>query len=342
MHSTLFDVKALVDTNTAGKNTEEICLGVTIRVPIVSKLSEALSTKPKVAILTSEPNEDSLRSIISLIRNRVDIINPTFEFLNKNNAIRDLAKSFKVRLIDLRDFNYERSWTNGSILDIKAKVVFVSGTDCGLGKRTAAFELSEEAKKRGIKAAFAATGQTGIMLGCDNGIIFDAIPTNYCAGAVEKLIVDLDKRGFELIFLEGQASLMHYAFSSSIALLHASNPHAVLLVHDPDREYHAEFDKSPIYKMCDLNREIRIIENLYLPGGNRFKVVGIPTIGNKNIEKLHKQIDLPIADVRQPGGPAYLLRQILQHLKQTYNWFPKVSNSSVEKPNNLIFESIRN
>ena len=125
MHSTLFDVKALVDQDTAGQNTNEICQGVTKQVPIYGSLKEALLVKPKVAILIDDPKNDNLKDIITLIRNRVDIINPTFEFLNKNNAIVELAKSFKVKLIDLRDYKYVKRWPDGSILNIKAKVVFV-------------------------------------------------------------------------------------------------------------------------------------------------------------------------------------------------------------------------
>jgi uncharacterized NAD-dependent epimerase/dehydratase family protein len=208
------------------------------------------------------------------------------------------------------------------MVNINAKVVFVSGTDCGLGKRTAAFELTQEARRRGINAAFAATGQTGLMIGCDGGIILDAILNEHCAGAVEELIVKIDKKGFELIFLEGQASLMHFGGSNSIVLLHASNPHAIVLVHDPSRKYHAAYGNSPIYKMCSLQREIDLIEGLYLPEGNRYKVVAIPGIGEKNIRALRQLTNLPIADVRIPGGSSIILDAVLKHLETTYNWIP--------------------
>ncbi len=327
MHSKLFNVISLIDRNTAGMDTSKICQGVSKKIPIFATLKEALNLNPRVAILSREPNEEDIEDILTMIRHKIDILNPTFEFLNENALLKNEAANHNVRLTDLRNYDYVKRWADGSILDIKSKVVFVSGTDCGLGKRTAAYELTEEAKKRGIKAAFAATGQTGIMLGCEDGIIFDAVPTNYSAGAVEKLICDLDKKGYDLIFLEGQASLMHFGGSTSITLLHAGNPHAILLVHDPEREYHAEFGKSPIMKMCSLTREIEIIENLYLPGGNHFKVVGIPTIGKERIKKIKEISDLPTADVRQTGGPAILLDAVLNHLKKHYKWAP-VPNSA--------------
>jgi uncharacterized NAD-dependent epimerase/dehydratase family protein len=323
MHSKLFDVVALVDKHKAGQDTSKICPGVTKQVPIYNTLHEAVQHEPKVMILIGEPSEKNLDEIKECIKHGLDIINSSFVFLRDFPELIDMAEQYNVRLWDLRDV--KRIWKSptGSILDIKAKVVFVTGTDCGLGKRTAAYELVQEAKLRGIRAAFAATGQTGLMLGCDGGIILDAILNEHCAGAVEELIVNLDSKGFELIFLEGQASLMHFGGSNSIVLLHASNPHAIVMVHDPTREFHAAYGTSPIYKMCRLQREIDVVESLYLDGGNRYKVVAVPTIGNDNLKEVKKITNLPVADVRKPGGPAIILDAVIDHLEKVYSWAPE-------------------
>jgi len=315
MHSTVFNIVGLVDRYKAGQDTSKICSGVRTKVPIYKTISEALYHNPKVMILMGDPGINNLEDIKFCIKNDLDIINSSFVFLKDFPELVELAKRQEVRLIDLRDIPRVGRWPDGSILNIKAKVVYVTGTDCGLGKRTAAVELTREAKKRGINAAFAATGQTGLMIGCDDGIVFDAISTNYSAGAVEKLIVDLDKKGFDIIFLEGQASLMHYGGSTVLTLLHASNPHAIVVVHDPKRIYHVEYGNSEIFKKCGLEREIGLIQSLYLPGGNKYKVVGICTIGNDNIQTIKKQVDLPVADVRQENGPSIILDAILNHLR---------------------------
>jgi uncharacterized NAD-dependent epimerase/dehydratase family protein len=335
MHSKVFNTVALIDRDKAGQDTSKICPGVTKKVPIYSRIEEALKLNPKVAILIGDPSEENIHEIKQCICNGMDIVNSSFVFLNDFPELVELASKNRKLLIDLR--NVKRKWEmpDGSILNIKAKVVYVTGTDCGLGKRTAAYELTQEAKKRGIKAAFAATGQTGQMIGCEGGIIFDAISTNFAASAVEQLIVEIDKKGYELIFLEGQGGLMHYACSSVLSLLHASNPHAIVMVHDPERIYHAAFGNSPIYKMCDLQREINLIENLYLPECNRYKVVAIPTRGDENIEKLKKQTSLPVADVRKQGGSAILLEAVLKHLSKEYNWNPK-ARSMTESARNVF------
>jgi uncharacterized NAD-dependent epimerase/dehydratase family protein len=134
------------------------------------------------------------------------------------------------------------------------------------------------------------------------------------------MIVNLDNRGFDLIFLEGQASLMHFGGSTVLTLLHASNPHAIVLVHDPTRDYHVAYGPSEIFKMCPLDREIRLIEELFLPGGNRYKVVAIPTRGQSNIERLKSETNLPVADVRTKEGPSIILDAVLKHLEIEYKW----------------------
>lgn len=318
MHSRVFEVVALVDRTKAGQDTARICPGVTRTVPVVATLEEALASNPKVLILMGGPSEGNLSELRTCLERGMDLVNSSFVFLKDFPELVALAQATGSRLLDLRDVGRTGRDADGSILNLKAKVVYVMGTDCGLGKRTAAWEMAAEAKSRGLRAAFAATGQTGLMIGCDGGIVFDAMSTNHAAGAVEQLLVDIDRQGFDLIFLEGQAALMHFAYSSSIALLHAGNPHAIVLVHDPRRTQHAAMGDSPIFRMGTLEDEIRIIEGLSLPGGNRFKVVALATIGEDCVGSLRAQGPLPVADARAPGGPAILLDAVLSHLATTY------------------------
>lgn len=329
MHSNVFDIVALIDKEKVGIDTSKSLPGVRKKVPVLPSFSDALKFKPEVVILMENSIVKSLDEIKEAIKSGMDIINPSFKLLSDSSELIELAKENNCKLIDLRKPHGVRRNPNGSILNIKSKVVFVTGTDCGLGKRTAAYELVMEAKKRGLRAAFAATGQTGIMLGCDGGIVFDSIITQYSAGAVEDLIVNIDKKGFDLIFLEGQASLMHFGTSNAITLLHAGNPHAIVIVHDQKRKMHVEYGDSPIFKMCKLKDEIKIIEMLSLPEGNQFKVAAIATIGKDNIQELEKMKlnnelqNLPIADARMEGGPEILLDAVLEHLEKEYHWKPK-------------------
>jgi hypothetical protein len=75
--------------------------------------------------------------------------------------------------------------------------------------------------------------------------------------------------------------------------------------------------------MCKLTHEIDLIESLSLPGGNRFKVVAIPTRGLHNIDKIKQLVDLPVADARSSSGPDILLDAVLSHLENRYGWKQK-------------------
>ena len=327
MHSELFNVVALIDRNKVGISTRRNLPGVDKEVPVYASLSDALPLKPSVLILMENSVNTSFDEIKLAIRLGMDIINPAFNLLNNNAELVALAIEHHVKLIDLRGTKGLGRNPDGRILNIKAKVVFVAGTDCGLGKRTAAYEMVLEAKRRGIKAAFAATGQTGIMLGCDGGLVYDSITAQFAAGAVEELLYEIDKKGFDLIFLEGQGALMHYGTSCVLGLLHAGNPHAIVMVHDQKRKQHVEYGSSPIFNMGTLKNEIDITEKLALPGGNKFKVVAIATIGSENMHTLEQMRsageiqNLPIADARVTGGSAILLDAVLDHLKQEYNFY---------------------
>jgi uncharacterized NAD-dependent epimerase/dehydratase family protein len=243
MHSTVFNVVALVDRYKEGIDTSTNLPGVRKKIPVFSSLEEALKyTKPKVAILMENSLNKSYDEIKLAITNKLDIINPGFNFLTNNPELKTTAQENNAKLFDLRKADTIDRYPDGKILDVKSKVVLVAGTDCGLGKRTAAYELYMEANKQGIKAAFAATGQTGIMLGCDGGIVFDSISSNFVAGAIEKLIWDIDQeKKPDVIFLEGQASIMHYGGSCVLSILHAGNPHAIVMVHDEKRKMHVEY-----------------------------------------------------------------------------------------------------
>lgn len=324
MHSQVFEWVAVIDREKAGIHMNELSgFGVTKPTPVYATLAETLVHKPKVLILIGNPDEKVLDEIKEAIMSGLDIINSSFDCLADIPEIVELARDRGVKLTDIRSPR-RRKWrdANGSILNIQAKVVYIMGTDCASGKRTATFETYMEAKRRGINAAFAATGQTGEMLGSEGGFIFDAIPAEFLPGAAEEMIVDLDSKGYELIFLEGQASISHFAASASIALLHGGNPHAIILAHDPRRKLHAEFGDSPIFTMYPLDYEMDLIERFSLPGGNKFKIVALATMGEENINTLKNTTSLPVGDARTPEWPKIFLDAVLAHLEKTYHWKP--------------------
>ncbi|MEM7598668.1 MAG: N-acetyltransferase DgcN [Pseudomonadota bacterium] len=109
------------------------------------------------------------------------------------------------------------------------------GTDCSVGKMYTAMAMEAEMRKRGMKATFRATGQTGILV-TGGGVPLDAVIADFMAGSVEYLTPDNDADHWDLI--EGQGSLFHVSYSGvTMALVHGGQPDALILCHEPTREH---------------------------------------------------------------------------------------------------------
>jgi uncharacterized NAD-dependent epimerase/dehydratase family protein len=107
------------------------------------------------------------------------------------------------------------------------------GTDCAVGKKYAALSIQAALAARGVPATFRATGQTGILISGE-GIAIDAVVADFAAGAAEQLSPDNAPEHWDVI--EGQGSLFHPAYAGvSLALLHGSQPDAIVVCHDPGR-----------------------------------------------------------------------------------------------------------
>ena len=107
------------------------------------------------------------------------------------------------------------------------------GTDCSVGKKYAALAIERELQRRGVAADYRATGQTGILI-AGAGIAIDGVVADFAAGAAEALSPDNDAAHWDVV--EGQGSLFHPSFAGvSLALLHGSQPDAVVVCHEPTR-----------------------------------------------------------------------------------------------------------
>ena len=120
---------------------------------------------------------------------------------------------------------------------------------------TVSLELDREARSRGIRSEFVPTGQTGMAI-AGWGIAVDAVVADFIAGAAERLVVEGVERGGEVLFVEGQGSLLHPAYSGvTLGLIHGSAPHAYVLCHmagesvvDGDERY--PIRRSPSWWRC--------------------------------------------------------------------------------------------
>lgn len=107
------------------------------------------------------------------------------------------------------------------------------GTDCSVGKMYTALAMERELLRRGLKASFRATGQTGIFI-AHSGVPIDAVIADFISGAAEWISPARDDGGWDII--EGQGSLFHPSFAGvSLGLLHGSQPDAIVMCHEIGR-----------------------------------------------------------------------------------------------------------
>ena len=99
-------------------------------------------------------------------------------------------------------------------------------------------------QRRGIKANFCATGQTGILI-AGGGVSVDAVTADFISGAVEALSPDQEPDHWDVI--EGQGSLFHPSFAGvSLGLLHGAQPDVLVMCHEPTRKHMRGLPEYPL------------------------------------------------------------------------------------------------
>jgi uncharacterized NAD-dependent epimerase/dehydratase family protein len=172
--------------------------------------------------------------ILRALDSGLDIINGLHDFLCDDPDIARTAQSRQRRLLDVRKPPERLPVGCGRALSVPAFILLTVGSDCSVGKMTVSLELTKVAQQRGHRANFVATGQTGIMI-CGSGIAIDRVIGDFMSGATEQMVVEAGENA-DYVFVEGQGSLTHPGFSGvTLALLHGSCPHAMILVHNPQR-----------------------------------------------------------------------------------------------------------
>ena len=221
-------VVAILDSERAGEEYREI--------PIVGTIEEAMRFGPSTATVGVATQggrfPPAWRELLKAsIRAGLDVESGLHEFISDDPELTALAKEHGVELRDLRKPPTDLNVPTGENLQVPAKIVLTVGSDCAIGKKTVAVELDLAARTRGLKSVFVPTGQTGIAI-AGWGIAIDAVVADFLAGAAERLVVEGAERGGELLWVEGQGSLAHPAYSGvTMGLIHGSAPHAFVLVH---------------------------------------------------------------------------------------------------------------
>jgi uncharacterized NAD-dependent epimerase/dehydratase family protein len=252
-------VVAVLDSTRAGELMDGI--------PVVATVNDALCFNPTTAIVGVATQggrfPPAWRELLkSCIAKGLDLESGLHEFVSDDPELAELAARHGVELRDLRRPPAGLSVPTGENLKVPATIVLTVGSDCAIGKKTVAVELDLEARKRGLKSVFVPTGQTGIAI-AGWGIAVDAVVSDFLAGAAEWLVVEGARRGGELLFVEGQGSLSHPAYSGvTLGLMHGSAPHLFVLCHKAGATEVEGFPGHPLPSLRDL---VDLHERISLP-----------------------------------------------------------------------------
>jgi uncharacterized NAD-dependent epimerase/dehydratase family protein len=272
-------VVAILDSQRAGQTDDGI--------PVVGTVDDSLSFDPTTALVGVATQggrfPPAWRELLkSCIAKGLDVESGLHEFISDDPELSELAGRYGVELRDLRKPPEGINVPTGENLRVPARIVLTVGSDCAIGKKTVAVELDLEARRRGLASVFVPTGQTGIAI-AGWGIAIDAVIADYVAGASEWLVVEGARRGGELLFVEGQGSLVHPAYSGvTLGLIHGSAPHLFVLCHRAGAE---EIEGYPGHRLPSLGELVELHERIALPARPaRVAALALNTAGLDDVE----------------------------------------------------------
>lgn len=311
-----YQAVAVLDRSKAGHDASEFVGDVGKGVPVVGHLRDALALDPEVLIIGIAPvggglPEDWRAEIRMALDAGVDVISGLHAFLADDPEFSEAARRGGAKIWDVRRPTKPDRIATGEGRFVEAPVVHTIGTDCSSGKMTVSVEIVRAAQRRGIDAAFAATGQTGIMIGCDAGAPVDRIVSDFVNGAAEELVLECARKGKELIVVEGQGATTHPAYSGvAVGLLHGCFPDLLVLCHQVGRVHKRGFgEPDRTVPILSLRAEIDLAEALLKPvTGGKVVAIALATHGlpedeaRAAIRRAERETGLPATDAVRYGA----------------------------------------
>jgi uncharacterized NAD-dependent epimerase/dehydratase family protein len=310
-------VAAVLDSSQAGRSAADI-LGYGGDIPVVASVDEGIARGADALMVGIAVNGGGLpagvrAAVKRAIECRLAIWNGLHAFVGDDPELGPLARRQGVTVHDVRRPPEELPVGGGRVRDLEQTVVLAVGTDANIGKMTVMLQLRDAMRGRGVRAAFAPTGQTGIFV--DGwGICVDAVVADFIAGAAEQLTIQAAKDS-DIVLVEGQGSILHPGYSGvSLGLLHGSLPHAMIACHQPTRRTFRHNAWLPIPPLTEVIRLHEAIANPLRPA----KTIGVSLNtmemserdARSEIERVADETGLPTTDPVR-FGPSALAEAIL-------------------------------
>jgi len=189
--------------------------------------------------------------LVEAMKAGMDIASGLHIRLNDIAELAEAARKTGQTLIDVR--HYKGALECGTGLPRSGKRLLAVGSDCCVGKMFTTLAIHREMERRGMKASFRATGQTGILIE-GSGVPVDAVIADFTAGAIEGLTPANEDNHWDII--EGQGSLFHPAYAGvSLGLLHGAQADVIVLCHEAGR---TQMDLMEGYAIPEISELIRV------------------------------------------------------------------------------------
>lgn len=307
-----------MDTTQAGRTAQQI-LGFGGDIPVVRALADARSRGATALLIGIAPQGGQLPAewrviVAEALRAGMDVWSGLHTFIGDDGEFARLATEHRATIHDLRRPPAQLAVATGRVKrEVKATVVLTVGTDCNIGKMTTQLQLRDALKARGVCVAFAATGQTGILVE-GWGTSVDAVVADFVAGAAEDLVLRAAERA-DIVLVEGQGSIVHPGYSGvTYGLIHGSLPHGFLLCTQPSRKTMTGNDWMAIPPLTELIAMHETIVRPLRPA----RVIGIPAntydmddaTARETIARIERETGLPCTDPVR-FDPAPLIDAIL-------------------------------
>ncbi len=215
-------------------------------------IGDAVARGAKTFVIGVAPHGGALPAdwvpiVVEAIEAGLDVASGLHSRLADIPAIVEAARRCGRQVFDVR--HPTQAFEPGTPRRRSGKRLLTVGTDCCVGKMFTALALEREMRKRGMKADFRATGQSGILI-AGGGVSVDAVISDFISGAAEWLSPDNEADHWDVV--EGQGSLYHVSYAGvALGLLHGSQPDALVLCHDAARSHNDDFREVPLPRLED-------------------------------------------------------------------------------------------
>lgn len=251
-------IVAVIDRQCAGESLSELT-GIARDVPVVATLAEALPYAPNVLAIGIAPSGGVLpdewwQEVQQAVRSGLSVVNGLHTAMETMPELRSHLREGQW-IWDVRREPSNLRIGSAEARSLSCRRVLTVGTDMGVGKMSTSLELNWAAQRRGLRSKFLATGQTGLMIAGD-GVPLDAVRVDFATGAVEQMVMRFGN-DYDILFIEGQGSLLHPGSTATLPLIRGSQPTHLVLVH---RAGQTHIHNHPYVPIPSLSEVIRLYE----------------------------------------------------------------------------------